>query len=79
VANLYKRRGFFIDLCLCDNEFEGVTASLQDHGVKLNIYAPNEHVPEMERKIRTITDQVKEVITILPFDTLPRYRHYNLG
>jgi hypothetical protein len=71
VANLYKRRGFFIDICLCNNEFEGVRTSLQDHGIKLNICAPNEHVPEVERKIRTIKERVRGVITILPYDTLP--------
>jgi hypothetical protein len=29
VANLYKRRGFSVNICLGDNEFEGVRASLQ--------------------------------------------------
>jgi hypothetical protein len=58
VANLYKRRGFFVDLCLGDNEFEGVRATLQNHGIKLNTCAPNEHVPEVERKIRTVKERV---------------------
>jgi hypothetical protein len=71
VANLYKRRGFFIDICLCSNEYEGVRTSLQDHGIKLNICAPNEHVPEVERNIRTIKERVRGMITILPFGTLP--------
>jgi hypothetical protein len=71
VANLYKRRGFFVDLCLGDNEFEGVRATLQNHGIKLNTCAPNEHVPEVERKIRTVNERVRRVITNLPFNTLP--------
>jgi hypothetical protein len=71
VVNLYQRRGFIVNICLMDNEFEKMRAPLLEKGVALNICGPNEHVPEIERKIRTVKERVRGVITTLPFKSLP--------
>jgi hypothetical protein len=71
LVNLYKKRGFIIQTCLADNEFESLRSSLINLGVRLNICALGEHVPEVERKIRTVKGQVQVVITTLPFRTIP--------
>jgi hypothetical protein len=70
-SKFIRKKRFFVDICLCDNKFEGVRASLQNHRIKLIICAPNEHVPEVERKIRTVKEQVQGLIPNLPFNTLP--------
>ena len=69
--NLYKKRGFVVQTCLADNEFEILRSSLLNLGVRLNICAPGEHVPEVERKIRTIKERVRAEITTLPFSKIP--------
>jgi hypothetical protein len=71
VVNLYKKRGFVIDICLMNNEFESVRGILQEQQIQSNICAPNEHVPEVERKIRTVKERVRGIITTLPFQTIP--------
>jgi hypothetical protein len=71
VINLYRKRGFVIDVCLGDNEFECVRSILQEHTIQLNICAPGVHVLEVERKIRTIKEQVRVIITTLPFKIIP--------
>jgi hypothetical protein len=71
VVNLYKKRGFVIDICLMNNEFESVRGILQEQQIQSNICAPNEHVPEVERKIRTVKERVKGIIRTLPFQTIP--------
>jgi hypothetical protein len=71
VVNLYKKRGFVIDICLMDNKFESVRGILQEKQIQSNICAPNEHVLEAERKIRTVKERVRGIITTLPFQTIP--------
>jgi hypothetical protein len=53
VYKLYQRRGFVIDMCFMDNEFEVLRGGLLLHEIALNTCAPGEHVPEIERRIRT--------------------------
>jgi hypothetical protein len=67
VINLYKRRGMTVQTCLVDNEFECIRHSLMEMGVYLNVCAPHEHVPEIERKIRTVKEKIRGTITMLPF------------
>ena len=71
LVNLYKKRGFVVQTCLADNEFEILRGSLLNLGVHMNICAPGEHVPEVERKISTIKERVQAVITTLPFSKIP--------
>jgi len=71
VVNLYKRRGFNMGTCLMDNEFEVLRGPLLEQNIALNTCAPGEHVPEIERKIRTVKERVRGVITTLPFKIIP--------
>jgi hypothetical protein len=52
VAKLYIKRGFWIAAILSDNEFE----PLHEWYPQLNVCAADEHVPEIERYIRTVKD-----------------------
>jgi hypothetical protein len=71
LVNLYKKRGFIVQTCLADNEFESLRSPLLNIGVRLNTCAPGEHIPEVERKIRTVKERVRAIITTLPFRTIP--------
>jgi hypothetical protein len=41
--------------------------------LKLNLVSANEHVPEIERKIREIKERVRAIIYSIPFDSLPAW------
>ena len=72
VCGLYKRRGFVVKTCLADLEFESTRGILTKNQVILNTCAPSEHVPEIERRIRTVKERVRAVIISLPFSRIPR-------
>ncbi len=38
---------------------------------KLNLASANKHIPESERKIRVIKEQVRAIIYSIPFNSLP--------
>jgi len=40
-------------------------------GIALNITSRNEHMPEIERYIRTVKEQVRAIATTLPFRAYP--------
>ena len=44
---------------------------MADMGITLNTASPEEHVPEVERHIRTIKGKSKSVINVLPFKKIP--------
>jgi hypothetical protein len=56
---------------LGDGEFENLQDSLLHNGVHLNICAPGEHIPEVERKMRMVKERIRSILTTLPFKTLP--------
>jgi hypothetical protein len=58
VIYLYKKRGFIVRTCLGDGEFENLRGTLLKLGVHLNVCAPGEHIPEVERKIRTVKERI---------------------
>jgi hypothetical protein len=70
VVNLYKRRGMMVQVCLVDNEFESIRGPMMEIGIDLNVCAPNEHVPEIKRKIRTVKERIRGIITMLPFQKI---------
>jgi len=57
VIRAYRRRGFRVVECHVDPEFQ----VLQEHfgDLTLNVCAENEHVPDIERYIRTTKDRVR--------------------
>jgi hypothetical protein len=71
VIHLYQRRGFSLSTCLMDNKFATLRGPLFERKIALNTCAPGEHVPEIERKIQTVKEQVHGIITTLPFQQIP--------
>jgi len=68
VLQLYTHRGFNVTTVLCDPEFECLRPTFP----YLNTCGADEHVPEVERMIRTIKERVRSVYATLPFRHLPR-------
>lgn len=53
-----------------DGEFEKVKQKLT-HIIEVNMTAKNEHVPEIERKIRCIKERTRSIKADLPYQILP--------
>jgi hypothetical protein len=70
VIQLYRRRGFRVTTLLADPEFEALQPSFGD--VSFNLCAQDEHVPEIERFIRTVKDRTRSCYNSLPFEYIPR-------
>ena len=68
VINLYSHRGFSVDAITADQEFE----QLRPWYPMLNCAGADEHVPEVERYIRTVKDRVQSTYQILPYKYIPR-------
>ena len=54
-----------------DGEFEPLRGHLADMQISLNTVSRDEHVPEVERRIRTVKDRARCVYNTLPFQRLP--------
>ena len=57
VIMLYRYRGFKVEFILTDDKFSGMSVNLLEKGVLLNGSLANEHVPEIERMIRTMKER----------------------
>ena len=57
VNRLYRQRGFRPLYALMDGQFEPLRGDLADMGIQLNIISNDEHVPEIERQIRTLKER----------------------
>jgi hypothetical protein len=66
----YKRRGFRVTAIHADPEFEPLQAVIGQ--IQFNFCAQNEHVPEIERFIRTVKDRVRSGYNSLSFKRIPR-------
>ena len=71
VVSIYKKRGFSVKMICMDGEFEVLRGDLAEMGVTLNTSSNDEHVPEIERQIRTIKERTRCVYTTLPFTRMP--------
>ena len=60
-------------MCHMDNPFQCLEELRTGKGGRLamNICAPDEHVPEVERSIRTSKKRIRSVASTLPFAVLP--------
>ena len=67
----YHKRGFRVKECNADGEFEVLRGDLADHGTQLNTAAEDEHVPEIERYIRTVKERTRANYNIVPFKKIP--------
>jgi len=66
----YEHRGFKIDTIMADEEFAPLTELMPTEN--FNICGADDHVPEIERFVRTIKDSVRAQYNDLPFSNVPR-------
>ena len=71
VKDIYAKRGFRVTLGMMDNEFEHLRADFVNLGLELNVVANDEHVPEVERYVRTIKERTRSVYNVLPYKRMP--------
>jgi hypothetical protein len=72
VQKLYQLRGFKVEAAMMDGEFDAIRGDLLGAGIKLNITSANEHVPEIERRIRVIKERTRATRHELPFTYIPK-------
>jgi Reverse transcriptase (RNA-dependent DNA polymerase) len=70
VLRRYKRRGFRINTILADDEFQAVATLLPRYN--FNLCGADEHVPDVERYIRTTKDTIRSAYNDMPFQFIPR-------
>ena len=68
MVEVYTTRGFKINQIYADYEFE----KLRPRFPKLNTAGTNDHVPEIERYIRTVKDRARSTYRMLPYQYIPR-------
>lgn len=71
IKTTYSRRGFIVNQVAGDNEFNALEVGLSEMGIILNTVARDEHVPEVERHIRTLKERCRATYNALPFRRLP--------
>ena len=71
INTLYQYGVFHITRSNMDDEFEPIRAVLLGFVITLNTLSCDEHVPEDERNVRTVKDQVRSVLTNIPFTKVP--------
>jgi hypothetical protein len=67
LQNVYAKGGFRI----VDGKFESLRPELANLGMSLNTASRDEHVPEIERRIRTVKERVRGVWNTIPFKKVP--------
>ena len=55
-----------------DGQFEPLRGNLAGLGILLNTASNDEHVPEIERQIRTVKERTHAIYCTLPFQKMPR-------
>ena len=70
VIKVYTRGGFVVQTMMMDMEFEKLVHLLPN--VTINTTAAQEHVGEIEMKIRVIKERVRGTMNTLPYPQLPR-------
>ena len=74
VQSLYEKRGFRVQTLHADHEFAPLKQLIDSkpRGPTVNLAAANEHVPEIERRIRVVKERSRALRHSLPFKRLPR-------
>jgi hypothetical protein len=70
VIGIYKQQGFRVATIEADPEFRPLEAEVRN--MEFNLCAQNEHVPDIERYIRTVKDRVRSCYHTLPYSCIPR-------
>ena len=68
---VYRRAGINTPLILMDGEFEKIKKHRVAEMAEINCTAKNEHVAEIERKIREVKERTRGTTSGLPFQHLP--------
>ncbi len=71
VKQIYMRRGFIIHTILLDGQFESLRGDIADLHITLNTVSNDEHVPDIERYIRTVKERTRCIYNTLPFRRMP--------
>jgi len=71
VVNIYEGRGFKVSHFLMDGQFNSLKDEISGLGINLNTVARQEHVPEVERYIRTLKERVRSHYNTMPFTPMP--------
>ncbi len=70
MLKVYTKGGFAVQTMMMDMEFEKLVDLLPN--VAINTTAAQEHVEEIERKIRVIKERARGTMNTLPYLQLPR-------
>jgi hypothetical protein len=70
----YLQRGFHIKTVHADGEFAPLKPLIESMpgGPMVNLASTNEHVPEIERRIRVVKERCRATRHSLPFETIPK-------
>lgn len=70
----YLQRGFRIGVVHVDGELESVKAQIESmpYGPIVNVTSANEHVPEIERRIRVVKERSRATRHSLPYSRIPK-------
>ena len=71
VVNIYRVRVFQVTLALMDNQFRPLEGNIPVK-VQLNTVSADDHVGLTERYIRKMKERSWSVVSVLPFEFLPR-------
>ena len=71
IVSAYAIRGFRVTIMLADGQFESMRGDIANLHVHLHIVARDEHVPEIERYIRTIKERTRASYNVMPFRHVP--------
>lgn len=74
IYKYYLQRGLRITELHADNEFAALKQYLDEmpRSPRLNLTAADEHVPEIERRIRVVKERIRAVRHSLPFERIPK-------
>ena len=75
---LYSNRGFNIEACHGDNEFNLHALRETFPTVAFEIYGRNEHVGKVERSVRTIRDRSRRICLDQPYKRYPKIMIHGL-
>jgi hypothetical protein len=71
IKQIYSQRGFRIMQLMMDGQFENLQGDLADMQIGLNTVSNDEHVPDIERHIRTMKERTRSMYNMLPFKQMP--------
>ena len=72
VHEIYLQRGLKITHMHTDCEFEPIRKEMSALGINLNFASKKEHVPEIDRFIRTVKERVRSAQSTIPFKRISK-------